>query len=876
MTSTGLTYFSSSLFTAITTFTMAVFVLSRNPRSKLYRLFFLYTISISAWSFPYSFMANAPSKQIGLILGHVFNFGVSFISPFFVHFVYILLDVESAKRIRVMRILYAIAVLFTFFVPTRLMVADVVPKFGLNYFIVPGPLYLPYVIFWVGCIVYGLFKMFEGYRTTKGARRNQLKLLFFGSLLGYIGGAANFFIVFDIKYPLYPFGTYAVGIYIFIVGYGIIRYRLLDITVYMARAAIFLLTSILVMAAAFGISSIMREFLITIFEDNWWYMSIFLSVLLSSAGYALAIFAIKTIEEKRSRKIRQTQESIEEAGRGMIEFGNIHRVAKVIPRFIIGLYKKNLGVEIEHVSVFIFDDKIGKFILEKSAGKKKLPEGKEVSSDHAINKWFTTKRRFLLREGHLQRRDIDVLRYEDIDYWMSNDKVINKDGTLPQLLEGIKNEMNSLEASICIPSIHNDKLLGFLLLGNKSQGMYTQEELDIFSRLSTNAAAAFRVAQLTTTLKNTQMGLIASGQLAAIGRLATSAKHEVNNPLQGIYGSVQHTLVYLKETKDGYKLIKERIFGFKERIDNAFSNLIKNEGALDADKISEIKENLKMLDRTFALMNEKGEYDTRFAQDVDDNIKDIESLEAKLKNYSESIPEEKTRDQVDEIALSLHTITVVLGKVRKLNQTVYDTIEKGRKDCERISEVIEIMYHLPRPDAKDKTDFTLDELLEKSFYFVRFQTYWENLSDTPVEKDIPKDLPKIRGFIGGLAITFLNLIMNAYQAMTDAGLTRTSQRLIKISARISEDTPDFVEIRLSNMGPLIPENDSERIFEAGYTTKKKGSGMGLNICKAIVEHYNGGIIYARNISGFGPEFVIKLPIAKEGDRDDTQDVDSRG
>jgi len=862
-----LQYVISLSFTSITTFIVAIFVYFRNPRNILNRLFALYTLSIAIWSFGQAFLtlASASSRVETLFWGRLLHVGVVFIPTFFIHFVFTILRLKPNKKL--LRFFYLLSFAFLFSIPSRFFIADAIPKLSFKFFITAGALYYLLVLFFAILVSYGLLKLYKGYKSSTGVKRNQLKYLFWPSVFGYLGGAPNLLLTIGYElYPLNPFGTYLVGIYILIISYAIIKYRLLDITVYATRAAIFVIISIAVMASAFGITSSTREFLIKIFENNWWYLPLFLCMLLASIGYAFAIFAIKKIEEKRSGKIRQTQESIEEAGRGMIEFGNIHRVAKVIPRFIIGLYKKNLGVEIEHVSVFIFDDKIGKFILEKSAGKKKLTEGKEVSSDHAINKWFTTKRRFLLREGHLQRRDIDVLRYEDIDYWMSNDKVINKDGTLPRLLEGIKNEMNSLEASICIPSIHDDVLIGFLLLGNKSQGMYTQEELDIFSRLSTNAAAAFRVAQLTTTLKNTQMGLIASGQLAAIGRLATSAKHEVNNPLQGIYGSVQHTLVYLKEAKDGYKLIKERIFGLKGKIEGAFSNLVKNEGALDTGRISEIRENLKILDRAFTLMDERGEYDAKFANSVDTNIKDIECFETKLKNYSESIPEEKTRDQVDEIALSLHTITVVLGKVRKLNQTVYDTIEKGRKDCERISEVIEIMYHLPRPDAKDKTDFTLDELLEKSFYFVRFQTYWENLSDTPVEKDMPKDLPKIRGFIGGLAITFLNLVMNAYQAMTDAGLTRTSQRLIKISARTLKDEPDFVEIRLSNKGPLIPENDLERIFEAGYTTKKKGSGMGLNICKAIVEHYNGGTIYARNISGFGPEFVIKLPIAKEGDQ----------
>ena len=149
MTASALSYFSSALLTAVTTLTLAIFVLSRNPKSKLYRIFFLYTISISAWSFPYAFMANAPTEELALLLGHSFNFGVSFICVLFVHFVLILLEVDEAKRRKAIVPLYLTATVFTILVPTRLMVSGVRPKFGLNYFIDPGPAYYLYVLGWL-------------------------------------------------------------------------------------------------------------------------------------------------------------------------------------------------------------------------------------------------------------------------------------------------------------------------------------------------------------------------------------------------------------------------------------------------------------------------------------------------------------------------------------------------------------------------------------------------------------------------------------------------------------------------------------------------------------------------------------------------------
>ena len=163
---------------------------------------------------------------------------------------------------------------------------------------------------------------------------------------------------------------------------------------------------------------------------------------------------------------------------------------------------------------------------------------------------------------------------------------------------------------------------------------------------------------------------------------------------------------------------------------------------------------------------------------------------------------------------------------------------------------------------KELTAIDVNNLIDESFGFAKQQTYWENLGDTPVERVIPAGCPKIKGYFSRLEAVLLNLIMNAYQAMTDAGLKSSRDRLIKISVNIDPKSDNFLEIHFLNKGPLIPEENLERIFERDFTTKKEGHGLGLHIARIQVE-LNNGTIYAKNIEGFGPEFVVRLPIRKE-------------
>ncbi|MBW2030514.1 MAG: PAS domain S-box protein [Deltaproteobacteria bacterium] len=95
---------------------------------------------------------------------------------------------------------------------------------------------------------------------------------------------------------------------------------------------------------------------------------------------------------------------------------------------------------------------------------------------------------------------------------------------------------------------------------------------------------------------------------------------------------------------------------------------------------------------------------------------------------------------------------------------------------------------------------------------------------------------------------FMNIISNGFEAMAEGGIITLS----------TENIPSGIEIRISDRGKGIPTEGLKRIFEPFYTTRKKGSGLGLPISYKIVEAHQGEI-NAVSVPGKGTTFIIQLP-----------------
>jgi signal transduction histidine kinase len=112
---------------------------------------------------------------------------------------------------------------------------------------------------------------------------------------------------------------------------------------------------------------------------------------------------------------------------------------------------------------------------------------------------------------------------------------------------------------------------------------------------------------------------------------------------------------------------------------------------------------------------------------------------------------------------------------------------------------------------------------------------------------------------------FMNLLVNACQAMDGPGTIRITTRLVDGPGdrAASGGAGPAVEIAIADTGRGIPPDDLPRVFDPGFTTKGVGvgTGLGLSICYQIVEAH-GGNIAAASRPGSGTTFTVTLPVGR--------------
>ena len=169
----------------------------------------------------------------------------------------------------------------------------------------------------------------------------------------------------------------------------------------------------------------------------------------------------------------------------------------------------------------------------------------------------------------------------------------------------------------------------------------------------------------------------------------------------------------------------------------------------------------------------------------------------------------------------------VLGRIRALIQKV-----PPRTDCLDINETI-----------REVAELTHGEAVKNG---VTMQT------------ELADGLPLIHGDRVGLQQVILNLIINAVEAMS--GASETSRDLLISSGKAS---PGHVLVAVRDSGPGLGLATFERVFDAFYTTKSSGLGLGLSICRSIVEAHRG-LLWATANTPRGAIFQFTVPVASQG------------
>lgn len=180
-------------------------------------------------------------------------------------------------------------------------------------------------------------------------------------------------------------------------------------------------------------------------------------------------------------------------------------------------------------------------------------------------------------------------------------------------------------------------------------------------------------------------------------------------------------------------------------------------------------------------------------------------------------------------------------------------------ESERARKVIQNMLSFARQHTPDKEPVQLNELIEKTLELAEFDLRKSSIN---VVKKFENKLPEILGEPNQLKQVFLNLIINAQQAIADNGNngTITIETLTDYPGQ-SENSNGFVNVVLSDDGPGIPKKILDNIFDPFFTTKPegKGTGLGLSVSLGIIKDHNGNID-VKSVENNGTTFNIRFPI----------------
>jgi len=181
-------------------------------------------------------------------------------------------------------------------------------------------------------------------------------------------------------------------------------------------------------------------------------------------------------------------------------------------------------------------------------------------------------------------------------------------------------------------------------------------------------------------------------------------------------------------------------------------------------------------------------------------------------------------------------------------------LERIHNEAQRAAKVVQNLLTFARRRESKKEYSDINDILGRA---LELRAYELRTSNIELAVELAPDLPKVMADFQQMQEVFLNIILNAEQAMTEA--KGGGKLAIK-----TKKTKDNIRICFTDDGPGIPAEHLDRLFDPFFTTReeKGGTGLGLSVCHGIVTEH-GGRIYAKSKPGKGATFFVELPLTAE-------------
>lgn len=353
-----------------------------------------------------------------------------------------------------------------------------------------------------------------------------------------------------------------------------------------------------------------------------------------------------------------------------------------------------------------------------------------------------------------------------------------------------------------------------------------------------------------------------------------------------VFGSFLLSRVLVKPLKDLVRLTQKISAGdFNQTIKvtstNEIGQLITSFNRM-TEQLKEKQENIEMHLESLELANKK-------LKQAQEELIRTEKL-ASIGRFAAGVAHE-----VGNPLGSILGYTSILAREETTREETHDYLKRIEKEIERINRIVKELLNFARPSRLEIQEVEINRIIEDTLSLLSYQKSFKNIE---TQLSLQPNLPMIQGNESQLSQIFINIVMNAVDAMPDGGVLRIETGEHMVGNRTREDLePPFsprrkddpletnyshlrspsplsifftkfskgdrlIKVKIADTGTGIKKEDLEKIFDPFFTTKDpdKGTGLGLSISLRIVESF-GGEVKVRSEEGKGTAFEIYFPVA---------------
>ncbi|MBI1845566.1 MAG: hypothetical protein HY294_13055 [Candidatus Rokubacteria bacterium] len=468
--------------------------------------------ALAVWNFGVFALRSSSDGGTAMRWEEILHLGIIPIGVLFYHYVLVFLGLSCRRPILFAG--YLVAAGFMAACPTELFMIGVQATYW-GYMPCAGPLYPPFLVFFQGYMLLGLVHLVRSYRTmTSSFRRNRTRLVLVGVVVSLAGGWIDFLRFMLGWEHLYPLGIPSNAIFALALGIAIVRYRLLDVRIVAKWILLYALVGV-----TLGPPLIAGLWLIDVvapgdrFTPHLWYVA---TLVVTITG---ALPFLRSLERAFERLMFARQHGVRDAlaalSKDMASVLDMDRLGRTLTEGLVA------RIPALHASFHLCSPARDSFVPFSRAVSAACDGPRDVSVDGLLALWLRlTGKPLGVEELVLQ-------------------------GVADARMRAAVTVLERGQVALLLPLFLDGELAAILVLGEKVSGeAYHPAEVEVLQMITGQTSVALKNSRLYADLRNqmdeltrTQQQLIQSAKLAAIGELAASVAHEINNPLMIILGN---------------------------------------------------------------------------------------------------------------------------------------------------------------------------------------------------------------------------------------------------------------------------------------------------------------------------------------------------